>query len=264
MIMFVLYYYFGSFLSNKKLTIRLKILYFWKMKQILYVFLFFPMMIWSQSNFEKAEKLFKEEKYEQAKPIFESILKPDPDDLKTIEYLGDIAGHTKSWDKALGYYQKLKQLKPTEANYYYKYGGALGMKALQVNKFRAIGMIGEVKESFEKAIFLNPKHIEARWALVLLYMQLPGIIGGSETKALRYSNELSKLSPIDGYLSKGQIDEHYKRYTLAEQQYKKAIAAGSIKKGSQMLANLYKNKLNDSKKANAILQNIKSLNSIPK
>jgi tetratricopeptide (TPR) repeat protein len=117
------------------------------------------------------------------------------------------------------------------------------MKAKESSKFQALGMIGEIKESFEKAITLNPKHIEARWALVMIYIQLPGIVGGSETKAIKYSNELLKLSPVDGYLSKGQIEEYFKRYSLAEQQYKKAIAAGSTKVGGQMLANLYKNKM---------------------
>ena len=164
--------------------------------------------------------------------------------------MGDIAGHAKSWDKAIVYYRKLKQLKPSEANYYYKYGGVLGMKAKESNKFAALGMIGEVKASFEKAIELNPKHIEARWALVMIYIQLPGIVGGSETKAIKYSNELLKLSPVDGYLSRGQIDEHFKRYAAAEQQYKKAIAAGSTKTGGQMLDNLYKNKMNKSVKKN--------------
>jgi len=76
----------------------------------------------------------------------------------------------------------------------------------------------------------------------MIYIQLPGIVGGSETKAIKYSNELLKLSPVDGYLSRGQIEEHFKRYSVAEQQYKKAIAAGSTKIGGQMLSNLYKNK----------------------
>jgi tetratricopeptide (TPR) repeat protein len=212
------------------------------MKNILSFLLLFPLLIWSQPNFSKAEKLFEAGKYDQARPGFENFLKENPSHLKTIEYLGDIAGHQKSWDKAIVYYKKLKQLKPSEANYYYKYGGALGMKAKESNKFKALGMIGEVKESFEKAIELNPKHIEARWALVMIYIQLPGIVGGSETKAIKYSNELLKLSPVDGYLSRGQIEEHFKRYSVAEQQYKKAIAAGSTKIGGQMLSNLYKNK----------------------
>lgn len=167
-----------------------------------------------------------------------------------MEYLGDIAGYQKSWDKAIVYYQKLKQLKPSEANYYFKYGGVLGMKAKESNKFAALGMIGEVKESFEKAIELNPKHIEARWALVTIYIKLPGFVGGSESKAIKYSNELLKLSPVDGYLSRGQIDEHFKRYAAAEQQYKKAIAAGSTKVGVQMLDNLHKNKMKKSVKKN--------------
>ena len=228
------------------------------MKQLLGIFFLFPFMIWSQSDFDNGAKLFEAGKMAQAKSVFETILAENPSHLKAIEYLGDISGKEKSWDKAIGYYQKLKQLKPSEANYYYKYGGALGMKAMEVNRFRALGMIGDVRESFEKAIVLNPKHIEARWALVLLYLKLPGVIGGSESKALRYSNELFKLSPVDGFLSKGQIEEHYKRYSAAEQQYKKAIAAGSIHKGSQMLADLYRNKMNKPEKAKTILQNIKS------
>lgn len=220
------------------------------MKRLLSSLFLFPLVMWSQSNFSKAEKLFEAGKYDQAQPVFESFLKENPSHLKTIEYLGDIAGHKKSWDKAMVYYRKLKQLKPSEANYYFKYGGVLGMKAKESNKFKALGMIGEVKESFEKAIELDPKHIEARWALVMIYIQLPGFVGGSESKAIKYSNELLKLSPVDGFLSRGQIEEHFERYPAAEQQYKKAIAAGSTKIGEQMLASLYKNKMNKSVKKN--------------
>ena len=220
------------------------------MKQLVFFCVLFPLLIFSQSDFDRGEKLFREEKFEQAQVLLEHVLVTQPFNLKAIEYLGDIAGRNKSWDKAIGYYKKLKQLKPTEANYYYKYGGVLGMKAKESSKIQALGMIGEIKESFEKAITLNPKHIEARWALVMIYIQLPGIVGGSETKAIKYSNELLKLSPVDGYLSKGQIEEHFGRYSSAETQYKKAIAAGSTKIGSQMLANLYKNKMNKSVKKN--------------
>lgn len=222
------------------------------MKNVYFLFLIFPLILFSQSDFEKGEALFREEKFEQAQAVFQGFLSKNPSNLKTIEYLGDIAVRYKSWDKAIGYFKKLKQLKPTEANYYYKYGGALGLKTNEVNKFKALGMIGEIKESFEKAIILNPKHIEARWALVTFYLKLPAIIGGSESKAVQYSNELLKLSPVDGYLSKGQIDEHFGKYALAEEQYKKAIAAGSLKKGAQMLVNLYRNKMNQPEKASKI------------
>ena len=212
------------------------------------------MMMWSQSNFEKAEKLFQEQKYEQAQTMFESLISSNPSDLKSIEYLGDIAGQSQSWDKAIVYYKKLKSLKPLEANYYYKYGGALGMKAKDANKFKALGMIDEVKGSFEKAITLNPKHIEARWALIELYIQLPGIIGGSESKAIKYSNELLQISAVDGYLSRGHIDEYFKRYEAAEKQYKKAISLTDSKTSYNKLANLYKNKMRAPEKAKSVLE----------
>ena len=86
------------------------------------------------------------------------------------------------------------------------------MKAKDCNRFTAFGMIGDVRSSFEKALALNPKHLEARWALIEMYLHLPAIVGGSEKKATRFSNELAKLSPIDGYLSKGHIAEYYDRF----------------------------------------------------
>jgi tetratricopeptide (TPR) repeat protein len=227
------------------------------MKHIVILFLLLPMMIWSQSNFDKAEKLFKAEKYEQAQPIFEGLLKANPNNLQVIEYLGDIAGSRKSWEEAIGYYEKLKDLKPSEADYFYKFGGATGMRALEVNKFKALGMIDEIRDSFEKAINLDPKHINARWALVELYIQLPRIVGGSEGKAIRYSNELLKLSPVDGYMSRARIEEYYKRYRAAELQYKKAIEIGNSAKSYQKLADLYKNKMNEPERARVTLAEYK-------
>jgi hypothetical protein len=35
------------------------------------------------------------------------------------------------------------------------------------------------------------------------------LFGGSEKKAQRYADELIKLSPVDGYLSKAHIDEYF-------------------------------------------------------
>lgn len=219
------------------------------MKKSVLFFILFPLFMVSQSNFETAEKLFEAGKYAQATPLFESVLKTNPNDLKALEYLGDIAGKQKQWDKALGYYNKLKKVKPNEADYHYKCGGVMGMKAKEVNKFRALGMIGDIRSSFEKAIALDPKHIDARWALIELNLQLPGIVGGSQAKAIQYSNELLKISPVDGYLSRGHIEEYFDRYSAAEIQYKKAHEIGNSKVTFQKLYQLYLKKLNNPKKA---------------
>lgn len=201
------------------------------------------------SDFDKAEKLYQQNKFVEARTLFESYLVTHPNHTKTLEYLGDIAGNFKQWDKAMGYYEKIKNQYPKNAVYQYKYGGVLGMQAKEANKFKALGMIGEVEDSFLLAAKLDPKYIDARWALVMLYIELPGIVGGSETKAQKYANELMTLSKVDGYLAKGFIDEYFKRYKNAEINYKNAHILGNSKTTFQKLYDLYLNKMKDNSKA---------------
>ncbi|MFZ4106529.1 tetratricopeptide repeat protein [Flavobacterium sp.] len=213
-------------------------------------FIFFlTSLFYGTADFEKAEKLYQQEKWDEAKVLFQQCLKENPKDFKSIEYLGDIAGHQKKWDEAIKYYKSLKIQFPKTASYFYKYGGAFGMKAKSVNKFKALGMISEIEDSFLMAAKLDPKHTECRWALVMFYIQLPRIIGGSEAKAQKYSNELMAISKVDGYLSKGYIDEYYERFSDAEKDYSKAHEIGNSKITFQKLYNLYLNKIKDSVKA---------------
>ena len=222
------------------------------MKIIQIFFLLISFSVFSQSTFEKAEKLYAQKKYTESEKLFSEYLKLQPNHAKTIEYLGDIAGHQKDWDAAITNYKKLKISNPKNANYWYKYGGALGMKAKNSNKFKALGMIDEVEESFLIAAKLDAKHIDTRWALVMLYIELPGIIGGSEKKAQKYADELMALSKVDGHLAKGYIDVYFSRYAKAEIHYKKAHEIGNSKTTFEKLYDLYLNKLKDKTKANKL------------
>ena len=218
----------------------------------LIVFLILFTVKMDASDFNRAEILFQQEKYALAKPIFEKILKSEPNNFKAIEYLGDIAGHYKNWNLALNYYEKLKNSNPKDANYQYKYGGALGMKAKEGSKITALGLVGDVEKAFLTAVQLDAKHVDARWALVEFYLQVPGILGGSEKKAQKYSDELLAISPVDGYLARGYIQEYFSRYLKAEIEYKKAFEIGKSQTTFQKLYNLYTNKLKQTKKAEAL------------
>ena len=208
------------------------------MKKFL-IFLLFPMFGFSQSIVIEVNQLFEQKRFIKAEEIASDYAKQNPNDLKAIELLGDAYGHQKKWDDAIEQYKKLVNAKNNNANYHYKYGGALGMKALEVNKFKALGIIGDVKAAFLTAAELDPKHIDTRWALVELYMQLPGIIGGSKKKSLKYGDELENLSKVDGYLAKGYIYEYDKEPKLAEIYYKKAIEVGGSLTCYDKLTKLY-------------------------
>jgi len=211
------------------------------MRNLLILFLFasFICTSYAQASFQKGVIYYEKEQFEKAKPLFEAYLKENPNDKKAREYLGDIAGHKKDWDTAIDYYESLVEEDDENANFHFKAGGAMGMKALEVSKIRALSYIGDIKEHFETAATLDPKHIEVRWALVELYMQLPGIIGGSEKKATKYANQLAKISPVDGHLANGYIAEYDDRPKDAETFYKKAIEVGGSVHTYEKLAEHY-------------------------
>ncbi len=209
------------------------------MKQFVIFLLFTPFCLVAQTSFEKAEAYFGQEQFDDAKPLFQQYLKEHPTHKKTREYLGDIAGYAKEWDTAMSYYKALVSEEPTNANFHFKCGGALGMKALEVSRFRAITYIGDIRRYLKTAAKLDPNHIETRWALVEFYIQLPGIIGGSERKAIEYANELQAISPVDGYLANGYIAEFSNRPDDAERFYKKAIEVGGSPHTYEKLTNLY-------------------------
>ncbi|RXR17903.1 tetratricopeptide repeat protein [Flavobacterium amnicola] len=219
------------------------------MKPIVFLFLFTSLNLWSQSNFEKGMQFFEQKKYVQAKPFFEEVIRQNPKNYEAIDKLGEVSVYTKNWDEAVRCGYKLKTVFPNNADYWYKYGGALGLKAKNSNKFKALGMIDDVKEAFETSANLDPKHIGVRWAMVMFYIELPGIIGGSEAKSQKYANELMRISKVDGFLAKGYIDVYFERYAAAEMNYKKAHEIGHSKTTFEKLYDLYLNKIKDEKKA---------------
>jgi tetratricopeptide (TPR) repeat protein len=207
----------------------------------LVLFLLLPVWSFSQTSYQDLELLLEQKNYVKAEQLATPFVAKNPTDLKAIELLGDAYGYQEKWDDAILQYQKLVDLKPKVANYHYKYGGALGMKALSVNKLLAVTYLGDLKEAFLTASILDENHIETRWALVELYMQLPAIVGGSKSTSLKYANQLEQLSKVDGYLAKGYIYEYDDEPELAETYYKKAIEVGGSLTCYTKLSDFYEN-----------------------
>lgn len=222
------------------------------MKKVV-LLLLFPLIGFSQVTLDGVEVLFQKEQFKKAETQIFNFLKEHPNHLKGIEFLGDAYGHQKKWDDAIVEYKKLVEAKPNTANYHYKYGGVLGMKALQ-NKLKALGLIDDIKSAFTKAAELDKNHIDARWALVELYMQLPGIFGGSKNKSLKYANELANLSEVDGHLAKGYIYEYDDEPELAEKHYKMAIKVGGSLTCFNKLTTFYESKKQPEKAISTIEQ----------
>lgn len=174
---------------------------------------------YAQSDISTAQKLLNSGDDKAA----ETLLLRHDSELKAIELLGDIYSFRKNWDMAISKYEQLVKAKPNDSNYNFKLGGAMGMKAYYGSKFQAAMLIGDVKKHLIKAAELDPNHSESRRALVELYMQIPGFVGGSQTMAESYASELHRINELDGLLADAYIYKFLDYQKLAETKYEAAI-----------------------------------------
>ncbi|MBZ9728451.1 tetratricopeptide repeat protein [Salegentibacter sp. JZCK2] len=155
----------------------------------------------AQPSMETGEEYLKKNQIKQAKKVFLD----HQDNLKAIEYLGDIASFEKNWDDAINYYEKLVEYQPNSSGYNFKLGAAMGMQAREASQFKAALMLGDIKSYLNKAAELDENYAEVRRALVEFYMQLPSIVGGSKDLAQQYVKELQAINKVDAYLAQAYI-----------------------------------------------------------
>lgn len=206
----------------------------------------------SQTDFDRAVNLFHKEEFDKAYMLFETHLKNNPNNLKAYEYIADIAAHQYNWDLAIERYGALTHKVSHNAEYHYKLGGSMAMKASE-NRWYALRNYKKIERKFKKVLSLDNQHINSHWALIEYYLQLPAILGGSREKADEYAVRLLQISPVDGYLAKGRIAEYYHDIKGGEKSYKKAIEIGGSVHTYQKLIAFYR-KHQEDKKANQLLQ----------
>jgi len=194
------------------------------MKKLFFVFaLLTGMGCFSQPSFKEIHSALDRGKLETAKKMLHNRISENPEDAIATAYLGDIAGFEKDWDTAISLYKSLAQKYPDSVDYNFKYGAVLGMKALSVSKLQSVIYVSDIKTYLEKTLELDPEHVEARRVLVELYVKLPGILGGSISKANTYADELKDLNKVDFYLARAFIVNEDEDPEEAAPLFKKAI-----------------------------------------
>lgn len=193
-------------------------------KDIISLFLCLLSLTWGRSQEDlllKADEYIVSKQYAKAVKLLEINTENSSSELK--DKLGESYAYMAEWDKAIPIYEALKEKHPENAEYWFRYGGVLAMKAQSSSRFTALTLIGKIKSSFIKAAELDDKHIDARWALVDVYLTLPGILGGSVTKAKKYANQLQTISSVDGYISIGYVYEYDDEPIKAKENYLKGL-----------------------------------------
>jgi tetratricopeptide (TPR) repeat protein len=95
-------------------------------------------------------------------------------------------------------------------------GNALGTKALTAGMMAAMGYAGTIRDSFKKAVELDPQNMDARFSLLQYYMQAPGIAGGGTGKAQALAAQTATLNGDAGKLMMARLDTSDDRMAHSE------------------------------------------------
>ena len=178
--------------------------------------------LFGQSSLETVDAYIEAKDYIKAEELLKESLQTNSNPTLKNK-LGEVYGYQLKWDEAIDIYKELTSSFPENAGYFFRYGGVLAKKAQSSSPLMAWMYVGRIKNSFKTSLKLDPTSLETHWALVDLYVSLPGIVGGSNSKAYSYANNLKGLSPLDGYLAIGYIHEYNEEPEKARSNYMKAF-----------------------------------------
>ncbi|WP_395377016.1 hypothetical protein [Marinicella sp. W31] len=97
------------------------------------------------------------------------------------------------WDTAEEIAEELTEQFSHEAEAYYLLALAIRNKMENVSSMRALMNTGDYQEALEKAIQLDPQHLEARTEQIGFLIQAPGVAGGDRELA---AEKIKQLKPI--------------------------------------------------------------------
>lgn len=198
------------------------------MKKISLILLFLPALIFSQNEqkIHKAVEFYKQKEYEKAKEGFEDLM---DDDIKVDSfyyYAGMNYMALKEYEEASEVFEKAVELNPKSSHYYLMLGNSYGLDAQNSSIFSQFSLAKKCKNSYLKAVELDPENIGARVALASYYYQAPGIAGGDTEEAIAQANFIIKKDEKRGrilladiYVSEDENEKAEKEFKTLEKNF---------------------------------------------
>ncbi len=181
--------------------------------------------LWAENDLEKATRLIKAKALPEAQMVLERSVQADPRNVEALVLMVDLQLATKNPLKAVEYADKTIGLEPAKARYYLLRGRALNMRLNQVNVLRKVSVAGEMRGAFEKAVQVEPRSREARYALFDFYFKAPGIAGGGLTKAMTFAEQTQSQDAVVGHYLKAMVLQKQKNPGAAQAECRLAQSA---------------------------------------
>jgi tetratricopeptide (TPR) repeat protein len=127
-------------------------------------------------------------------------------------------------DEAVREFEKAVSLDGKNAEYHYWLARALGSVAQSASVIHQPLLARRVKSEFERVLQIDPSSIGGREGLLQFYLQAPGIMGGSASRAREQAADIARLSALRGHLARATIAGFEKDPSVAEREERAAAS----------------------------------------
>ena len=163
------------------------------------------------------EALYTAEKTTELQRVSAARVAAHPDDAQAVLGVALAALETDDAPARLAAIKRAEACidkQPKAAPCHYALGATMGVQAMSEGMFKMARSVGTVKEALTQAQALEPDWYAARSALIEFYLEAPGMMGGSASKAA----ELAR-----GATKPGQVKVLEARVALAGKKYEAAL-----------------------------------------
>ena len=182
-------------------------------------------LLTNQSNAQMLDKgiqYYDSGALDKAKVTLKRIQKDQQDFHRASFYLGRIAFDKEDYDAAEEYFEEAIDANDRVSDYHLWLGNTYGVVARDANVFKQGFLAPKIKNSYEKAVELDDRNIDALSGLVQYYTRAPGFMGGSWEKGLQMAEKIFLVDPAKGHSARATVYLSQEKYTLAENEYIKA------------------------------------------
>ncbi len=181
---------------------------------ILLISLAFWLPAASADSLDRALAAYAEHDIEKAVAILDNLATND--DKHALMYLVKFQMRSGSAKKALRATKRLIKKYPDDPDAHHAYGLANLTMMSEVSVFRFVSMAKQVKAGWEKAVELDPDHLNGLYALFSYYANAPKIGGGDIEQARLLQARMADIDMGYGYLALGVLQTKAEQFEEAE------------------------------------------------
>jgi tetratricopeptide (TPR) repeat protein len=179
---------------------------------------------------ERGIRLFEQERYAEARQVLEPLAAAEPRDARVAYWLGRVHLRQENSAAAIQQLERAVRLDPDVADHHLHLGNAYGQRAMNANVLQQARLAARAKGSFERAVQLDPRSVEAHFGLVRFHTMAPAVMGGDRRTARRHAEAIRPLNAYRGMQAlaavlraEGDVEGAVREYRDGMRQYPDSI-----------------------------------------